>query len=215
MLLLTGGSGELGQELQKYETFLAPSHDEFDVCNFNTEYMNAHPEITGIVHAAAATHVQAIERNDNDATNAIWVNCMGTMNIAQLAKTYHLPLYYISTETCVNPYNLYAKTKLLAEDTCQFAGDWVILRTAFRPRPFPYDTVPIDFYTIGDYIDVIAKLLIKRLKKPTTNNIEYIGTGKKTMYSLAKQTKPDIRKTTIKKMNALLPFNVQSLEELP
>ena len=33
-ILLTGGSGLLGRELQKYREYIAPTHREMDITNF-------------------------------------------------------------------------------------------------------------------------------------------------------------------------------------
>lgn len=217
MLILTGGTGQLGQELQKRDTFFAPYHYDFDVYNPDLYWLGKHipfEKITGIVHAAADTHVGDIELKNPVTRNSVSVNVLGTLNMAELANLLKVPLFHISTETCINPYNVYARTKLLAEDMASRAKQHVIIRTSFRDRPFEYPEAIQDMYTIGDYVDVIAGILVKRFQEPASNKIEYIGTGAKTVYELAKESRPDVIPTTIEMVNAKLSTKLKPMTEL-
>lgn len=209
MILLTGGSGQLGTALQKHRLYYAPAHFEFDIVN------PKQPEgISAIVHAAADTRVSAIQSDLSQLLNATTVNVTGTIRMVQMANRLDVPIYHISTETCLHPYNAYALTKLLAEEAVKHAKKYTIIRTSFRETPFEYSQAPTDMYTIGDYVSVIAKLINKRIGQPPSNSIEYIGTGAKTMFNLAKQSRPDVIPTTIEEMNKKISFQVQSMQDL-
>ncbi len=199
-ILLTGGSGKLGTELQKLRTYdFAPTHKEMDITDADsvakyletTRGLSAYgPELDLIVHCAAFTQVEAAERHQNPCWD---VNVEGTENIAKQG----IPVLYISTEYVFPgdkgmyteedfplPLNFYAMSKL--------AGEWrltphdKILRLIFKPRPWPFPCAFCDQWTSGDYTDVIAKevdraiTLYDRLPR-----ITHIGTGRKSMYELA------------------------------
>ena len=80
-ILLTGGSGLLGSQLQKLSPdMLAPSRAELDITDRYavSAYVASHtPDI--IIHAAAVTNNRDIEDNP---TEALEVNIKGTANIA-------------------------------------------------------------------------------------------------------------------------------------
>ena len=113
MIFLTGGSGLLGTELQKYIQCIAPSSNEFNIL-----FQRKVPKETSlIVHCAAYTDV---EKAETDRMRCYDTNVIGTANLAKLG----IPIVYISTEYVFdgtegnykedserNPINYYAKTK--------------------------------------------------------------------------------------------------------
>lgn len=204
-ILLTGGSGRLGMELRKLRVYdYVPTHTDMDITDLESvqSYLGGTfgkdaygPDVDLIVHCAAFTQVEAAERHQA----ACWdVNVEGTENLAKQG----IPVLYVSTEYVFPgdkglyteedfplPLNFYAMTKL--------AGEWrltphdKILRLIFKPRPWPFPVAFCDQYTSGDYTDVIAQEVDKAItlfdKLPRITNI---GTGRKTMYELAIQTRP-------------------------
>lgn len=215
MILLTGGSGQLGTELQKHSNFYAPNSHVFNIVNPNKDWLlNNCPQIDGILHCAADTQNNKMQTDLDQAISATMTNVLGTANMVKLANELDVPLFHISTETCIDPYNTYAKTKLLAEDMARFAKKHVIIRTSFRDNPYEYLKAPIDMWTIGDDIEIVAKLIIDRLSRKYSNKLEYIGTPAKTMYDLAKKTRPDVEPTTITELNRHSPFQMQTMEAL-
>lgn len=203
-ILLTGGSGRLGTELRKLRIYdHIPTHQDMDITDPNSVdvYMDSIDDdfrgerLDLIVHCAAFTRVEAAEHNESMCWNT---NVDGTENLSKTG----VPLLYISTEYVfqgdkglyteqdfVLPLNFYAMTKL--------AGEWrlkpqdKILRLIFKPRPWPFPVAFCDQWTSGDYTDVIAKEVDKAItlfdKLP---RITHIGTGRKSMYELAMQTRP-------------------------
>lgn len=198
MIMLTGGSGLLGQELQKHIECVAPSHEEFDILNPPKPPKDTHL----IVHCAAYTDVVKAEEDRNDCYD---VNCAGTRLVARLG----LPIVYISTEYVFgggkgnystydtpDPQNFYALTKLIGEGFCMRAPASLVIRTLFKPRPFEHARACTDQWTSGDYVDVIAPLIADKIRGFEGTNqghfVCHVGTERKSTYELAKRSRPDV-----------------------
>ena len=219
MILLTGGSGLLGTEIQKHLDCYAPSRQELDI----TKSFNVPRETELIVHCAAYTDV---EKAEFDQEFCYEVNTEGTYQLAKLG----IPMVYISTEYVfdgdrgnyretdpINPINYYAKTKAWGEEAC-FETDFIIIRTLFKKRPWKYPVAFTDQYTSGDYVDVIAPIIVKViLAHEVYNDIIHVGTGRKSIYDLAIQSREvgDIKRDDV---NVPLPYdtslNLDKLKEL-
>ena len=202
-ILLTGGSGLLGKELQKYREYIAPSHSEMDVTEFKSvkSFIDEHkPSI--IVHAAAYTDVAKADKEPEDMVECYLTNVIGTRNVVKAANK--IPIIYISTEYVLEPVNFYSLTKLQGEKEVERAANYHIIRTTFKPRPFEHPGACVDMWTIGDYVDVIALLIDKFIQSPK-GKVVYIGTGKKTVYELAKKSNPNVVPITRDKIEVRLP----------
>lgn len=191
-ILLTGGSGLLGKELQKYLTCIAPSHKEFDI----TSDMKAVPaNIDLIIHCAAYTSVIEAEKDKLDCFD---VNVKGTYN---LIKAYEgIPFVYISSEYASPSGNVYGQSKWIGELLVSIlCKDYLILRTLFKPNPYPWDYAFHDQVTHGDYVDVIAPLIagIVTNWNKRGSKVLHVGTEKKTMLELARRTKPDVLSNSV------------------
>lgn len=189
-ILLTGGHGLLGQELQKHLSCYAPSSQELDITKpFKKK------EYDLVIHSAAYTDVVKAEV---ERFKCYHINVFGTF--ALLKSYYDTPFVYISSEYAKNPVNYYSKTKLAGEVVVQaIASSYLIIRTLFKPVPFPHDKAFIDQYTQGDSIDVIAPLIAKAIKRwDKISKTIYIGTGRKTIYDIAKKSNPKVGKMSIK-----------------
>lgn len=189
-ILLTGGSGQLGRELRKLRTYFAPSHVDCDITDraaVSAVLAEAQPDL--ILHAAAYTNTA---RPDVDADAAVqcWrTNVIGTRNLTVAT----CPIVLISTESALCPHNFYVCTKLQAElEVARHAHGHTIVRTSFRDDPFEYPRAATDMLTIGDSVPIIAKLIDAQLDQPPANGIVWLGTGVKTMYELARRTRPDV-----------------------
>lgn len=196
-ILLTGGSGLLGTELQKINNhpeveIYAPSHKEFDI---TAPIMpNYRPDI--VIHAAAYTDLIGAER-DRELCNKI--NVDGTINLVRMFPFVYF--VYISTEYVTHPFlNYYSYTKAVAEDVVKEHISHLIIRTLFKPRPFPHKRAFVDQYTRGDYVDVIAPLIFERILALDTG-IANVGTGRKTIYELARQSNPEVGKMSLSEVS--------------
>lgn len=216
MILLTGGSGLLGTELQKHIECWAPSHAEFDVTNPPKKLPD---NIHMIVHAAAYTDVVKAE---TDIGGCAYVNVTGTRKMAQLKKPFVLISTeyvfdgergnYKETDITKRQVNNYATTKWMAEQRLPHdSKKSLIIRTVFKPRPFEHQKACIDMFTSGDYVDVIAPMIAKAIKMfeswPNGNHILHIGTGRKTVFELAKKTNPNVELCFRHDITTPLPFD--------
>lgn len=210
MILLTGGSGQLGRELRKLDKYHAPTRAEMDVTDEKQVYQclrDLCPDL--IVHAAAYTNTLGAD-HDADQMMTCWrTNVLGTRNLVDHATC---PIVYISTEAAVHPYSFYILSKMMGElEVQRHRFGWSVIRTSFRHDPFEYPHAFTDMWTIGDYTSVIAWLLHERItKKPVQDNIVWLGTGAKTVYQLALRTRPDVKPILRSDINPFLP----ALEEL-
>ena len=221
-IMLTGGTGLLGTELQKLRKFdCAPSRDEFNICDgfsfdFWEHYLLAdppgYPDL--LVHAAAFT---AVERAEVDKQECFDVNVVGTLNLVALG----VPILYISTSyvfdgekgnysewEAVNPLGYYATTKALAEQSVLGAGN-VVLRTLFKPSPWPHHRAYTDQISNGDYVGVIAKKINQAIDHfDGLPPIIHVGTETRTIFELAQQTRKDVGQMSRKEVAANLPCDI-------
>lgn len=204
MILLLGASGQLGQELVKLRGYLTPSHKQFDITDPDSvaKYLGNH-QVDLILHAAAYTDTL---KPDNDAEEAVkcWrTNVLGTRNLVEQATC---PIIYISTESAIEPYNFYILTKMQGEhEIKQHKYGYKIIRTSFRSNPFEYAKAPTDMYTIAGNVDHIAKLIDAELELDVKDDLVYIGEPVKTVYDLAKRTRPDVIPLPRSEIYARLP----------
>jgi dTDP-4-dehydrorhamnose reductase len=188
--LLTGGSGRLGTELQKLRKFYAPSSKELDITGSITS--SNHPLV---LHAAAYT---AVDKAETDTEECFKLNVGGTARMAEAYK--NTPFVFISSEHAYKPINMYCASKFAAEEVVAVVCEhYLIIRTLFKPRPYPFDNAWQDQITQGDYTDTIAKLIIEAIEswdKKSSKTI-LVGTGRKSIFDLAKQTVPNVRPSSI------------------
>jgi FlaA1/EpsC-like NDP-sugar epimerase len=142
-VLVTGGAGSIGSEivrqlaefrpklvvildqaesaLHELELFLLQNYPNLnfitelaDISNmYRMELMFKKYDFDFIYHAAAYKHVPLIERNPHEA---IYVNILGTVNLAILSITYDIDKFVmVSTDKAVNPTNVMGASKRAAE----------------------------------------------------------------------------------------------------
>ena len=203
-ILLTGGSGLLGSELQKLAPdLLAPLRAELDIKDRYavSAYIASHNPDT-VIHAAAVTNNRDVE---DDPTEAIEVNVKGTANIALACLKRRTRLVYLSTDYVykgdkgnaseideIHPFNLYAWTKLGGETSVSAVPNHLIIRTSFGAPQFEYTAAFTDKWTSRDYVDLIAPQILEAARSPLTGVLN-IGSARRTMYEYAQVRNPDVR----------------------
>lgn len=147
--LITGASGQLGQELQKYLTerdisFTAYDAEEMDILEKNkVEDIICRDKPTVVFHCAAYTAVDKAE----DEKELNWaVNVNGTENVSTICKNKDIPFVYISTDYVfdgksedeytvdnkTHPINEYGKAKLKGEQLVRDNVEkYYIIRTSW------------------------------------------------------------------------------------
>lgn len=189
MIGISGGTGRLASELKKIL-----EGDYFGIENFDFIYGVPKKDYELIIHMGAYTDVVKAE---TEVEKCMLTNVMGTFNMVQAYKD--TPFIYISTEYARNPLGVYALSKQLGEEIVKTHPRHLILRTLFKPTPFPYEFAYEDQWTQGDSVDVIAEKLVYFInwwdRKACINT--YLGTGRKTILELARRTKPDVKANKI------------------
>lgn len=151
MILLTGGTGQLGTELrhlldEKGVKYVSTDAKEMDITDAQAtmDYItNLKPTV--IYHCAAYTAVDKAEDEGKALDEKI--NVDGTRNVALAAKEVGATLVYISTDYVfdgklkngeyavdapINPLNEYGRTKALGEKAVQeIMDDYYIIRTSW------------------------------------------------------------------------------------
>lgn len=179
--LLVGASGLLGTHL-KIEAG-RPTHQELDITQPITP-----KKYDLIIDCAGYTKV---EQAEIERLKCFDVNVRGTLNLLNAYPT--TPFVFISSEYAFAPKNFYGLTKMLAEQLVMTHPNYLIIRTLFKPEPFPHPRAFTDQFTMGDGVSKIAPRIEKAIEEwDFKSKLIYIGTGRKSMYELAKATRPDV-----------------------
>ena len=196
-ILVTGGSGRLGTELKKLlPKALFPGSAVFNVTNYGQmeKYIRKHRP-SAIIHSAAFISPPLI---DKDPQKAIEVNIIATAALAKLCWRYKTKLVYISTDYVfkgdkgnykeddpIFPVNKYAWSKLGGECAVNMLDDYLIIRTSFGEKVFPFQKAFVDHYTSRETVDVIAKKIVTVLKSGVRGTI-HLGHARRSVYQYAK-----------------------------
>ena len=144
--------------------------------------------------------------HDDENKKLHWdINYKGLIDLVnecnkQNKKLVHISTDYIYANSCENAKetdtpvgldNWYTYTKILGDGYVQaVSNNYLLLRTSFKPRPFPWKTAWTDLIGNFDYIDIISDIIVK-LINVNAQGIYNVGTDKKSMYDLAIQTVPN------------------------
>ncbi len=198
-ILITGGTGRLAAELKKH---LVGDYVGKEQMDFTLPIVKGDYDI--ILHMGGYTDTLKAE---TETDKCFQENIYGTFNLVQTYKD--TPFIYISTEYCENPLGVYALTKKIGEEIVKTHPRHLILRTSFKPNPFPFPYAYDDQYTQGDYVDVVAKLLAEIVKTwDKKSDFKYLGTGRKTLFELAKRTRPDVLPNKVDDYNKQIGINL-------
>lgn len=201
MKYLILGDGKLGTELRKQTGwgYISRKKDDFDFMNLN-KYEHLLFNYEQIINCIGYTKTYEVERRLN------WgLNYVSVINLANFCNEHNRKLIHISTDYVyanskensseddvpVHFKSWYSYTKLLADGYIQAVSkNYLLIRTNFKARPFPWKNAWDNIIGNFDYIDVIAKLIIELIEKDA-NGVYNVGTDPKTYYDLAIQTVPD------------------------
>ena len=215
-ILITGGSGLLGNEIKEHLKniknieYYAPTSTECNIENLEVvtkTISDYNPNM--IIHCAAIAKFKDVELNPK---KALKTNIIGTCNITHVCIGTDIRLIYISSSHVfdgqkgnykstdqINPLTKYAKTKAAGEYTVLTHDNSLIIRTEFCGKDFPFNTAYIDKWSSKDYVDVlIPKLLDICLsdKKGTC----HVGGPRKSFYDFALERNPSVKPGSVKEI---------------
>jgi dTDP-4-dehydrorhamnose reductase len=200
--ILVLGDGLLGTEIVKQTSwpFISRKKNGFDFEDLHT-YKHLISDYDVIVNCIAHTKTYSKDRdlhwNINYKALSILADycCYSARKLVQISTDY---LYCFSKENAsetdvpCHAVNWYSYTKLLADAYVQLRlPSALIIRTSFKPRPFPYERAIVTQTGNFDYVDIIAGMIIK-LIKDNEKGVYNVGTKKKRIFDLATETNPDV-----------------------
>lgn len=197
-VILFGGSGTLGLELQKLNAdIICPTHSECDIEILADVFslVNKHkPDV--VINAAAIIDNRSIDKNPE---MAIRTNIIGASNVSLACLEYNIRFVYISTDyiyqgthgNCkesdpIQPFNTYAWTKLGGECSVQAVKNHLIIRTSFGKNTFDYKEAFTDKWSSKCYVDEIAPMILEAAMSPLTGVLN-LGMERKTLFDHASQ----------------------------
>lgn len=198
------GNGLLGTELKKQTGWKSVTRADngFDVLDsfLYGRYLNGYE---CIVNCTGFTKGHSDKRANLD------LNFRAVIELADYCAKHNKKYVHISTDIVyavsvhsaseddvpIHARNWYAYSKLLADGYVQaVCEDYLLIRTAFKPRPFPHK-VAVNKVGNFDYVDVITGLIVE-LIEGEASGVYNVGTKLKTMLEHARETVPDIELNT-------------------
>lgn len=215
-VILTGGSGTLGKELQRLKPdLICPSSRDLDITNReNVERYFIENKIELVIHAAAYTNVLKAE---TDFEKVIDVNILGSYNILKSCINNKIKMVYISTDyvfdgekgnykttDAINPLTKYAKSKSATELMIRIYDNSLCIRTSFYGKTFPYEKAVEDQWTTKDYVDIMAPKILKECLSEKTG-IVHCYSKKRTIFELAKIRNSEVLPIRRKQLSSNVP----------
>jgi dTDP-4-dehydrorhamnose reductase len=197
-IVVLGGTGLLGKELQKIDSNLECYGSDVDISDKSilfTKLNELQPDI--ILHLAAVKDSVYV---DNNPIETIQTNIIGTANVSMWCCENNCRLVFVSTDYVYDsnlktqhiesegtkPFNLYAQSKLGGECSVSFVKNHCIIRTSFGDSKFPYKSVYDNLYVSKDYVDIIAPMIYKVVVSDYVGIIN-VGTEPKTILQYARR----------------------------
>ena len=219
-IVVTGGSGRFGSELQKVKTkykIFFPTKKEFNILNFkNLEKYLKRKKPKILIHLAGLSRPMNI--HEKKIEKSIDLNIIGTANITKICKQLNIKLIYFSTnyvypgkkgnykETdALLPVNNYAWSKLGGETSVQLYKNSLIIRVCMTEKPFVHPNAFANVKTSFLYHEDVVKILFKLINQKGIINL---GGKPEYIYKFAKKTNPSVKKIFLKKKDiSIMPFD--------
>lgn len=196
------GDGQLGSCIQKMTgwDYISRKKDGIDAKDFPFHKIFK-GKYEQVLNCIGCTHTYSEDKQTHWDINykfvselADWCDIM-SINLIHISTDY---IYANSVSSAseedvpVHCANWYGYTKLLGDAYVQLkCQEYLIVRCSFKPYPFPYPKGFINQIGNFDYTNVIADKIIK-LIRGCAQGVYNVGTSTKTIYDLAKQSKPDV-----------------------
>lgn len=229
-ILLTGGSGNLGQAIVNsgfFQNLVVPSEHVLDITNpvAIAEHFSGN-NFDAVIHCAALARMMICEK---DPILAVRTNIIGTGNLVNEVIAYEkkadtsVRFIHISTDgvypsTRGNyseqdetiPYNKYGWTKLGAECAVNLLSNFCIIRTRFfNPAAIRFDDSATDIYTSALPIDILVRAIHILLETDFTGTIN-VGGERDSDYNKFREYKPSLRPCSREDIQKNLPITLAS-----
>jgi len=218
-VLVTGGTGKLGEELKKLIDARFLSSNDLNIMEkgqVKRIFSKFKPKIC--YHLAAETDLNKCEKEKQHAFN---INVEGTSHVVDQCIKYDTYLIYPSTDYVFdgkkgnysecdypNPVNYYALTKLLGEYEVKRAKKHLITRGTMKQRgTWRHPQAPKDMYESLLHHDEYAKLMVALVNKSAAG-LYHLGNGKYSVYEWASDFDPEVEPTTLDNIPFPLPKDI-------
>lgn len=219
-IVVTGGSGRFGREIQKYKSrhkIFFPKSSELDILNIKKikNYLSKKkPKI--LIHLAGLSRPMNV--HNTNIAKSIDLNIIGTANVTKICEELNIKLIYVSTNYVYQgtkgnyketdpllPVNSYAWSKLGGEASVQLYKNSLILRICMTEKPFVHKKAYANVKTSFIFHEDVVRILFKLLNEKGIINL---GGKSEYIYNFAKKFNPNVKKIYLKKnINNIMPFN--------
>lgn len=215
------GNGLMGGELHRQSGWDYLSRDEhgidITVPDSYTELIKPYDQVVNCIGHTNTSHPFKQPSWD--------VNYVGVMDLVDACNEFGKKLIHMSTDYIyansvseasendvpVHYSNWYTYSKILSDGYVQArAKNYLIIRTSYKSRPYPWEGAWINLKGNFDYVDVIAELIIRLISK-NAMGVYNVGTGLKNMYQLALRTCPGTTKMHDKVIPSDVTMNLDKL----
>lgn len=212
------GDGILGSELQKQTgwDYISRKSSGLDFDLDFSKYCLKIDEYDVIINCIAFTKTYSDDKESNWNLNFKRVCDLTDFCFERKKKLIHISTDYVysnsksvatENDVPVHCQNWYGYTKLLGDGYVQLRSwRYLLIRTSFKLNPFPYDKAIVTQIGNFDYVDVIASKIVELIKSGK-DGVFNVGTETKTIFDLAKQTKPDVL-VSFDKIHETMPQNI-------
>jgi dTDP-4-dehydrorhamnose reductase len=218
-IILFGGNGTLGKELQKLDSKIsAPSSEVVNISNLDAvrNFLLKENKVDIVINAAAETDNRKVEKMP---IGAIQTNIIGAGNVAVVCEELGIRLVYISTDYIykgdrgnyketdeILPFNLYSWTKLGGECSAFGVKNHLVIRTSFGKNTFDYPEAFTDKWTSKDYVDRVAPLIYEAALSPLLGVLN-LGTDRKTLFDHATERNEKVMGVKIEETPFATPYD--------
>lgn len=223
-VLLLGGSGLLGTNIIESNIFKNIHYPSSKVVNLiNKETIKKFlikKNINIVINCAALARMRQCEINPE---KAIDVNIKGTLNLTQSISEINknILIVHISSDSvygkekkifyessALNPYNVYAWTKLSSEFIVQTLKNHIIIRTRFfHESTFKHPDAANDIVTSSIYVKKLPKI-IESIIKAKFNGIINVGESPSSDYKKYLKFNKILKKTNYSKIQSSLDYQI-------
>jgi dTDP-4-dehydrorhamnose reductase len=218
MKILVLGYGQLGQEIVKQSgwDYISRQKNNFDFCKLES-YNKYLYNYDTIINCIANTDTYS-----NDKNSMIDINFKAVVKLIDFCNLYNKQLVQISTDYIycdsvenaseenipVHARNWYSYSKLLADGYIQsFCNDYLLIRTSFKPNPFPYSKAITTQKGNFDYINKVTEKIINLINL-NAKGVYNVGHEKPwTIYEMALETNKNVLPSN-DILNETMPTNI-------